>query len=122
MSTGSHSWLLSPSALSSSTRRRSRQEPSIDAARLTVGLDSLVEAVPNVGPTGAARLAKLGIATVRDLLLHLPFGWDEYGEPTPVAKLSDGKQATVIGTITSISAKRTKYKKMQLTEATLEDD
>jgi ATP-dependent DNA helicase RecG len=89
---------------------------------LTVGLDSLVVAVPKVGPTDAARLAKLGIVTVRDLLLHLPFGWDEYGEPTAVAKLADGKQATVIGTITSISAKRTKYKKMQLTEATLEDD
>ena len=70
----------------------------------------------------AARLAKLGIFTVRDLLMHLPFGWDEYGEPSQVANLVDGKQATVVGTITSISAKRSKYKKMQLTEATLQDD
>jgi ATP-dependent DNA helicase RecG len=54
--------------------------------------------------------------------MHLPFGWDEYGEPTAVANLADGKQATVIGTITAISAKRSKYKKMQLTEATLHDD
>jgi len=87
-----------------------------------VGLTSLVDAVPKVGPADAAKLAKLGIATVRDLLLHLPFDWDEYGEPTAVAKLIDGRQATVIGTVTTISARRSKYKKMALTEATLQDD
>jgi len=89
---------------------------------VAVGLSSPVSEIPKVGPVDASRLAKLGIVTVRDLLLHLPFGWDEYGEPTAVAQLLDGKQATVIGTITSISAKRSKYKKMQLTEATLIDD
>ena len=75
-----------------------------------------------MGPADANRLAKLGIFTVRDLLVRLPFGWDEYGEPSAVANLIDGRQATVIGTIDAISAKRSKYKKMQLTEATLKDD
>ncbi len=89
---------------------------------MAVGLNSPVGEIPKVGPTDSARLAKLGIVTVRDLLLHLPFGWDEYGEPTAVAQLTDGKQATVIGTVAAISAKRSKYKKMQLTEATLQDD
>ncbi|MEA2656501.1 MAG: ATP-dependent helicase RecG, partial [Chloroflexota bacterium] len=89
---------------------------------MALGLSSPVIEIPKVGPTDASRLAKLGIETVRDLLLHLPFGWDEYGEPTAVAQLTDGKQATVIGTIESISAKRSKYKKMQLTEASLKDD
>ena len=89
---------------------------------MPVGLTSPVDAVPKVGPADAAKLAKLGIATVRDLLLHLPFDWDEYGEPTAVAKLIDGRQATVIGTVTTISARRSKYKKMALTEATLQDD
>ena len=89
---------------------------------MPVGLTSPVDAVPKLGPADAAKLAKLGIATVRDLLLHLPFDWDEYGEPTAVAKLIDGRQATVIGTVTTISARRSKYKKMALTEATLQDD
>ena len=89
---------------------------------MSVGLSSPVSEIPKVGPVDASRLAKLGIATVRDLLMHLPFGWDEYGEPTAVAALADGKQATVIGTVSAISAKRSKYKKMQLTEATLQDD
>ena len=89
---------------------------------MAVGLSSPVGDVPKVGPKDSSRLAKLGIFTVRDLLLHLPFGWDEYGEPSAVRDLVDGKQATVIGTIATISAKRSKYKKMQLTEATLQDD
>ena len=89
---------------------------------MAVGLNSPVGEIPKVGPTDSARLAKLGIVTVCDLLLHLPFDWDEYGEPTAVAQLTDGKQATVIGTVAAISAKRSKYKKMQLTEATLQDD
>jgi ATP-dependent DNA helicase RecG len=89
---------------------------------LTLGLSSPVGEVPKVGPTDSARLAKLGIVTVRDLLLHLPFDWDEYGEPSAVRDLLHGKQATVIGTITSISAKRSMRKRIQLTEGTLQDD
>jgi ATP-dependent DNA helicase RecG len=86
---------------------------------LTLGAP--VTALPKVGPADTKRLAKLGIVTVADLLLTLPFGWDEYGEPVPVAELDDGKQATVIGTITAIAAKRTLRKRMQLTQATLLD-
>jgi ATP-dependent DNA helicase RecG len=89
---------------------------------VTLGLSSPVDELPKVRPADTVRLASLGIVTVHDLLLHLPFGWDEYGEPTAVAQLEDGKQATVIGTIDAVSAKRSKYKKMQLTEATLRDD
>jgi ATP-dependent DNA helicase RecG len=81
-----------------------------------------VTALLKVRPTDSARLAKLGIKTVRDLLLHLPFGWDEYGKPTAVADLEDGKHATVIGTISTISAKRSMRKHLPLTEATLHDD
>jgi ATP-dependent DNA helicase RecG len=90
--------------------------------RVPVALESPVTDIPKVGQADAAKLRKLGIVTARDLLMHLPFDWDEYGEPTAVAQLMDGKQATVVGSITSISARRSKYKKMQLTEATLEDD
>jgi ATP-dependent DNA helicase RecG len=89
-------------------------------SQLTLGAP--VTALPKVGPIDSTRLAKLGIVTVRDLLLHLPFGWDEYGEPMLVADLEDGKQATVIGTLATISAKRSMKKRLQLTEATLTDD
>jgi len=59
---------------------------------VSVGLGSPVTEIPKVGPADANRLAKLGIFTVRDLLVRLPFGWDEYGEPSAVAKTASRRR------------------------------
>src|SRR5438552_1682116 len=85
-------------------------------------LDASVEQLPNVGPLNAKRLAKLGIKTVRDLLLTLPFGFETYGGPTEIATLEPGTQATVVGIVTSVTAKITRNRRMKLTEAVLGDD
>ena len=50
-------------------------------------LDAPVEKLPDIGPTNAKRLERLGIRTIRDLLLTLPFAWEAYGGPTAVADL-----------------------------------
>ena len=84
-----------------------------DGLKLALGLSSSVKELPKVGPADSTSLAQLGIKTIRDLLLHLPFAWDEYGEPTAVASLKDGTQATVIGTVETISARKAKYKKLR---------
>ena len=85
-------------------------------------LDAPISNLPDLGPANAKRLSKLGIETVRDLLLTLPFGWETYGETVAVAALSPGIQATVVGTVDSIAAKVTRFKKMKLTEATIRDN
>jgi ATP-dependent DNA helicase RecG len=85
-------------------------------------LDAPVGALPKVKPADVKRLAKLGILTIRDLLLTLPFDWETYGAPTEVSLLVPGQQATVIGTISAISAKQTPRRRIRLTEATLRDD
>lgn len=85
-------------------------------------LDAPVAALPKVKPADIKRLAKLGIETIRDLLLTLPFGWETYGDPVSVASLLPGVQATVVGTVASIAPKVTKFKRMRLTEATIRDD
>ena len=85
-------------------------------------LDAPVSALPKIKDPDVKRLLKLGIETIRDLLLALPFGWETYGDPVAVASLSPGVQATVIGTVTSIAPKITRFKKMKLTEATIRDD
>ncbi|HKV87875.1 MAG TPA: ATP-dependent DNA helicase RecG [Candidatus Dormibacteraeota bacterium] len=85
-------------------------------------LDARVSALPNVGANAEKGLAKLGVNTIRDLLLTLPFGWETYGAPTPVSSLRAGTQATVVGTVAAIGVKVTRYKKLRLTEATVRDD
>ncbi|MGH7762861.1 MAG: ATP-dependent DNA helicase RecG [Candidatus Dormibacteraceae bacterium] len=85
-------------------------------------LDAPVSALPRVLAPDARRLSRLGIETIRDLLLTLPFGWDIYGAPAAIASLAPGVQATIVGTVASIAPKVTRYKKMRLTEATIRDD
>src|SRR5437870_12526117 len=84
-------------------------------------LDASVEQLPNVGPLNAKRLAKLGIKTVRDLLLTLPFGFETYGGSTEIATLEPGTQATVVGIVTSVTAKTTSNARIKATEALLRD-
>jgi ATP-dependent DNA helicase RecG len=78
--------------------------------------------VPDIGIANEKRLNKLGIKTVRDLLLTLPFDWETYGAPAAVSSLVPGVQATVVGTVISIAPRVTRFKKMKLTEATIRDD
>src|SRR5438874_2303777 len=85
-------------------------------------LDASVSKLPDVGPAFEKRLGKLGIATIRDLLLTLPFGWETYGGPSAIAALTPGVQATVVGRVVKIFIKTTTRKKMRLTEAMIEDD
>jgi len=84
-------------------------------------LESPVASLPKVKPADQKRLVALGVRTVRDLLLQLPFGWEEFGDPKPVAELADGSLATVVGTIRQISPKISRYKRLKLTQATLAD-
>src|SRR2546421_4007892 len=84
-------------------------------------LDAPVEKLPSVGPANAKRLDKLGIRTIRDLLLTLPFGWEAYGGPTDVANLHPDQQATVVGTVKSINAQQSLRRRIRLTEATILD-
>ena len=84
-------------------------------------VDAPVSRLSDVGPTNEARLRQLGIETIRDLLLTLPYGWESYGGPTPIAQIEPDTQVTVVGTIDSIGAKVTRFKKMSLTEAEVED-
>src|SRR2546427_13143134 len=85
-------------------------------------LDSPVSDLPRCSVAEARRLQKLGLRTVRDLLLHLPFGWEDFGENVVVSELRPGERATVVGTIGNIAAKRTPRQGRQLAEARLVDD
>ena len=90
-----------------------RAAPRLDDAVTVVG----------VKPSERARLAKLGIETVRDLLLALPFDWESYGAPTPISELQPGMPGTVVGTLVSIGTRRPRFNRRikSITEAQLDD-
>ncbi len=64
-------------------------------------LDGPAQFLKGVGPRRAEALARLGVHTVRDLLLHVPRRYEDASTVTRVRDLRVGTDATVIGVITS---------------------
>ncbi|MEA2669032.1 MAG: ATP-dependent helicase RecG, partial [Chloroflexota bacterium] len=85
-------------------------------------LDDPVATLAGVSDRTEARLARLGIATIRDLLLFFPRRYEDFSTITPIAFVRPGVKTTVRGRIYDIGARQTKYKRMALTEAVLGDD
>jgi len=85
-------------------------------------LDDSVRVLTGVSDKTQARLARLGIATIRDLLLFFPRRHEDFSTITPIAFVRPGVKTTVRARIYEIGAHQTKYKRMALTEAILGDD
>ena len=62
-------------------------------------LDTSVAYVKGIGPRLAEQLATRGVRTVEDLLLHLPFRYEDRLNPTPLNELVPGTMASVIGEV-----------------------
>lgn len=83
-------------------------------------LSSSVQYVPRVGPAMAKRLEKLHIRSVEDLLMNVPFRYDDYSRISPIASVRPGEAVTLTGVVDSIRNAITKSgKKMQ--EAVVSD-
>jgi len=70
------------------------------------GLAQPVTSLKGVGQKIAERLARLGVATVLDLLYLFPRRYDDYTLMKPISKLKYGEQVTVIGTIWQTRSRR----------------
>jgi ATP-dependent DNA helicase RecG len=62
-------------------------------------LSTPVEYVKRVGERIAAALATRGVETVEDLLYHLPFRYEDRLNPQPIASLTPGSMASIIGEV-----------------------
>ena len=58
-----------------------------------------VQTLKGVGPALAAKLAKLGIYTIQDVLFHLPMRYEDRSRVVSINALQIGQQAVVEGTI-----------------------
>jgi len=66
-----------------------------------------VTAIPGVGPTQAARLERLGIKTVRELLFAFPRDHRDYSKLEKIGTLPFDEVCTVLGMITEVQNART---------------
>lgn len=75
--------------------------PSVSTAsgRVDYGLDAPITRLQGVGDKGKHKLARIGIETIRDLLFHFPFRYDDYRHLKKIAELMYGQDATIIATV-----------------------
>ena len=81
-------------------------------------LDRQLDTLPGVGKTIRARLAKLGLRSVRDLVEHAPF---RYVGARPISSLfGEVEEVSIEGTVGRMS-KRMPRRRLSLVEATISD-
>lgn len=76
----------------------------------------------SVGKTIASRLARLNIYTVYDLLYHFPFRYEDYRQLTPINQINLGQVVTVSGKVEMITSRRSKNRRLSMTECFISDD
>ncbi len=79
-----------------------------------------VETLKGVGKTMTAKLERLGIHTVGDLLHHFPRRYEDFSEIIPIRLMKPGP-VTFRGQVARIAARRARSRKLTVTEAIVTD-
>jgi ATP-dependent DNA helicase RecG len=74
----------------------------------STGLDAPVSTLPGVSTAYSARLRRLEILTVGDLLYHFPHRYDDYSILKPIDQLEYGEEATIVGTVWETGTRKTR--------------
>lgn len=84
-----------------------------------MNLNSSVLELKGVGAKTQQQLAKLGVYTVKDILLHFPYNYIQYPEPIPVSEYEEDTTQAIIGTV--VNPPYRKGGRMQMVTAAITD-
>jgi ATP-dependent DNA helicase RecG len=79
------------------------------------------ETLPGVGPSLRAKLAKLGLRTVRDLLEHRPRDYQQAVGETPISNLFGEEEAVITGEVRRVSVRPTR-RRLTVLKAAVRDE
>ena len=85
-------------------------------------LKTPIEKLFQIGPAYVQRLHKVGIRTAEDLLFYFPFRYDDFSSVKKIKDTEVGEIVSIVGKIIDIRNIKTRKKRMDLTEALIEDD
>lgn len=89
---------------------------------MSLSLQTPIEKLPQIGPAYIKKLHKIGVETAGDLLFYFPFRYDDFSEVKKISEVELGEVVSVYGKIIDIRNIRTWKRKMNITEALIEDD
>jgi ATP-dependent DNA helicase RecG len=95
----------------------STSKASLDVSRL----DRSVGGIQGVGKSTQEKLKGLGISSVRDLLLHLPFRHEEPSRFAEICELKSGEEVTLRVQVVSCSVRETSRRRVKVLEALVSD-
>ena len=84
--------------------------------------NTAVRALPGVGQRTAAALEAAGIRRAEDLLLRLPFRYENRSGRRPVRELTDGESAAVQVVVASVNVRPTRRPKLRIVELRAHDE
>jgi len=89
-----------------------------------LSLSSKIDEIPKIGEVYQKRLKKFGIKTIQDLLYYFPSKYDDFSEIITIKQAFQklGQIVCIQGKISEIESKNTFKKRMNITEAIIEDD
>jgi ATP-dependent DNA helicase RecG len=86
-----------------------------------ITLKTPIEQLAKRAKVSPSALTRLSITTVRDLIFHFPFRYEDVSSIQTIADLKINEAATIRGRIELINTKRTPRRKMYITEALVSD-
>jgi len=104
--------------------RTPRARPRPPAPPPAVGgltLDSSIEVLKGVSRVTAARLTRLGVRTIGDLLYHFPHRYNDFAHVRPISQMVIGEEQTVLATVWT-AAETTLGRRLKGTEAMVGDE
>ena len=92
---------ITPNPAPKSATAKTKKSPAAAApsGAKPVTLASALEVVPGVGLSSAKAFRRLGVRTVRDILYHFPFRYEDRSNRQTIADMRPGETYSVVGTI-----------------------
>ncbi|MEK7640693.1 MAG: ATP-dependent DNA helicase RecG [Patescibacteria group bacterium] len=87
-----------------------------------IKLETELVKIQGIGEKFTSKLNKLGIKTVKDLLWHFPFRYEDYSSIVKIVDLKPNQPATIKAVVKKISTRRSFRKKMVIVEALIADE
>ncbi len=89
---------------------------------MQLSLTTPLSDIKGIGPRFTEKLAKLDIVTVKDILYHLPFRYQDFSQIKNIADVQEGEVATVYGLIEKISVSKTFRRHLLVITITVTDE
>src|SRR3989338_8350566 len=86
-----------------------------------MNLNTPINELQRIGPVYAKRLRRIGIKRVADLLFHFPSRYQDFSQIIPISKVGINETVTVLGKILDVQNSQTFKKRINITEAVIED-